>query len=45
MLGLVCMLDGKGMKKGVSTFKNFDLEKVKKAALFKITLWNVYNFA
>ena len=36
MLGLVCMLDGKGMKKGVSTFKNFDLEKVKEVALFNL---------
>lgn len=36
MLGLVCMLDGKGMKKGVSTLKNFDLEKVKEVALFNL---------
>ena len=36
MLGLVCMLDGKGMKKGVNALKNFDLEKVKEAALFNL---------
>lgn len=36
MLGLVCMLDGKGMKKGVSSLKNFNLEKVKEAALFNL---------
>ena len=36
MLGLVCMLDGKGMKKGVNALKNFNLEKVKEAALFNL---------
>ncbi|MGL4867476.1 MAG: hypothetical protein ACRC34_01695 [Cetobacterium sp.] len=36
MLGLVCMLDGKGMKKGVASLKNFDAEKVKAAALFNL---------
>lgn len=36
MLGLVCMLDGKSMKKGVNALKNFDLEKVKEAALFNL---------
>lgn len=36
MLGLVCMLDGKGMKKGINALKNFNLEKVKEAALFNL---------
>ena len=36
MLGFVCMLDGKGMKKGVNALKNFNLEKVKEAALFNL---------
>jgi len=30
------MLDGKGMKKGVNALKNFNLEKVKEAALFNL---------
>ena len=44
MLGLVCMLYKKGMKKGVNSLKNFDRNKVKKAALFNLdyTLQN-YN--
>ncbi|MGL6066358.1 MAG: hypothetical protein ACRC0R_04700 [Cetobacterium sp.] len=36
MLGLVCMLDGKGMKRGVASLKAFDYEKVKSAALFNL---------
>ncbi|WP_047383810.1 TIM barrel protein [Cetobacterium sp. ZWU0022] len=36
MLGLVCMLDGKGMKKGVASLKAFNLEKVREAALFNL---------
>ncbi|MBC2852156.1 hypothetical protein H5J22_12180 [Cetobacterium sp. 8H] len=36
MLGLVCMLDGRGMKKGVNALKNFNPEKVKLAALFNL---------
>nr|WP_307775909.1 hypothetical protein [uncultured Cetobacterium sp.] len=45
MLGLVCMLYEKGMKKGVSSLKSFQQEKVKAAALFNLdyTL-NCINF-
>ncbi len=36
MLGLVCMFDGKGMKKGVSSIHKIDKEKLLEAALFNI---------
>ncbi|MEG0135261.1 MAG: hypothetical protein RR682_04545 [Cetobacterium sp.] len=36
MLGLVCMFDKKGMKKGVSSIAKFDLKKVTEAALFNL---------
>ncbi|MGL4403222.1 MAG: hypothetical protein ACRCTS_05840 [Fusobacteriaceae bacterium] len=36
MLGLVCMLDGKGMKRGSNSIKNIDKQKVREAAIFNL---------
>lgn len=36
MIGLVCMLDGKGMKKGSNSIKNLDEKKLKEAAIFNL---------
>lgn len=36
MIGLVCMFDGKGMKKGSNTIKNIDENKLKIAAIFNL---------
>ncbi|MGL5050197.1 MAG: hypothetical protein ACRC0Y_07095, partial [Fusobacteriaceae bacterium] len=36
MLGLVCMLDAKGMKKGSNSINNLDASKLKEAAIFNL---------
>lgn len=36
MLGLVCMLYGKGMKKGINSINNINIAKLKEATLFNI---------
>ncbi|MGL4980417.1 MAG: hypothetical protein ACRC40_00655 [Fusobacteriaceae bacterium] len=36
MIGLVCMMDGKGMKKGSNSIKNMDFKKIKEASIFNL---------